>query len=381
MNATDLHHRLATAAAEMDGTDLTDLGQRVLRRSGQIRRNRAIGVTLTSALAVAVTIALAAVVVIAVRPSGNTPLVPPSSTPSETSAPSAVPSLGPSEGLVQAVPAKLPGALLYLEASSGKTLVVRRVVNGVVTTAMFGTASQSAEYSASPAPNGELVAIIDGPDIAGTGHGDLVVIEAGDKRRTLARNLMFIGPKPVWSPDSRTVVMNGQRYDVATGVARKINGLPPGTVEKVVLSPSGTFAARYAGSGAVTVSKPDGSAPRTVKIMDRVKCHPDYGDIGGCPVVPTAVSDDGRYVATGYAGTGAGDVNRAEAIVDTQEKRQVTVQAIGSGPWEQVYFRTDGRALVQTLDHQWQLVDMATWKVLATYPNPEVGGRLAGYAS
>ncbi|GAA4259451.1 hypothetical protein [Dactylosporangium darangshiense] len=352
----DLYDQFADLAADMDGTDLHGLRQRVDRRSRRLRNRRAMA---TSAAVAVVAVLAGGLTVLQLRDqaapvpvlgTSASPSLPPSPLPS-----SEAPSPATSASQVGMPPDALPGVLSYLTLQPGKPIVLHRYVDGTPQTTSFGTANDHDVY-ASPSPDGTRVVANTSPDPGSIVPGDLVVVAAGGARRILAHNVQFAGGSTaVWTPDGTAVIADGKRYDAATAATTSVGALP-----YLVFSPSGTLRAYGSPSvqDSIEITKADGSSPRTVSVAGLSECTAH----AGCPTSVQSVSDDGRYLALGDVNSDPRHVYTTTLVYDT-----VTKQRVSLGQLSHAWFRADGAVVIS--GNQAKLYDK-DWHLLRTYPLP-----------
>ncbi|WP_238007140.1 hypothetical protein KZZ52_37285 [Dactylosporangium sp. AC04546] len=354
----DLYDRFSDLAAEMPDTDLVDLRGRVDRTSRWLRTRHAIATT--AAAVVVGAIVVAGGVALAGRPD-QAPL-PPSTSASAAPSPTAepTPSAEPS-GTIGTPPAadSLAGTLSYLTLRPGKPIELRRYVDGTLHTVSFGTASAGDVYG-QPSPDGTKLVVNTSPSKAQITPGDLVVVEPGGARRTIARDVRWDGGNTaVWTPDGTAVVAAGVRYSVSGG-----SGTPAGFVQYapgyLVYSANGGTRA-YAKSGTqVEIAEADGSAARTVDIGGLTECQ----QTAACPSSVQAVSDDGRYVALGNANSDPQHVHSAHIVYDTRDHKRLSL-----GSFSHAWFPPGGGAVLIAQDTV-KVLD-ASWRTTHTYALPE----------
>jgi hypothetical protein len=322
----DLSRRLTAVADEMPPTDLTDLRNRVGRRSRHLGARRAVVTTVAAFAAVAGLVGGA--VALASPDHRPTPAVPTvSDSPTEAPVPS---------------PAKLTGTLTFLDVRAGRPITVTRVVEGKAHRTTFGVATGADRWVAAPSPDGTKVAIIRSADPNNVAAGDLQVITPGGTRKTLAHHVPWGGGLwPAWTPDGTAIIVDTARYDATTGAKSKATALKD-AAGYLVWSPDGTHQA-YAvlTSGSIAISRADGTDRRLVSIDGLPGC-----DEAGCPDSVQAVSDDGRYVALGQHGTDPTHQETTLLVYDTRDRREVALPTAVADP--RVFFRSGGGMLIHT---------------------------------
>ncbi|MGI5246066.1 hypothetical protein [Dactylosporangium sp. CA-139066] len=348
----DLHDQFADLAADVDGTDLYVLRQRVDRRSRQLRNRRA---TSTSAVVAVVAVLAGGLTVLQLRDQRA-----PAQIPGTSASPSPLPSTAPTTSAASASrtglpPDALPGVLSYLTLQPGKPIVLHRYVDGAPHTTSFGLASNQDVY-ASPSPDGTRMIVNTSPDQGAITPGDLIVVAPGGARRVLAHQVQFAGGSTAtWTPDGKAVIADGKRYDTATGAAT-----PVGDLSYLVFSPSGTLRAYVSPSAqdSIEITQADGGSPRTVSVAGLSECTAH----AGCPTSVQSISDDGRYFALGDVNSDPQHVYTTTVIYDTVTKKRVSV-----GQLSHAWFRPDGAVVISGKNAKLYDKD---WHLLRTYPLP-----------
>ncbi|MET7400312.1 hypothetical protein ABZS66_43180 [Dactylosporangium sp. NPDC005572] len=259
-----------------------------------------------------------------------------------------------------AKPAALPGTLSVLTFAAGKPITL---VRGGETIA-FGTAG-TGDVVAQPSPDGRHLALVTSPNPDTIVPGDLVVVDAGGQRHVLAHNVPFGGGTvPTWTPDGRSVIHDGTRYDV-TGGGHAGAGLVKDNSGYLAYSVDGATLAYASSERTIQVSAAGGGSARTTDISQL----PDCTRTAACPFAVQAVSPDGHYVALGNGNTDPSHVTTAHLVLDTRTGKTVDLSAFGTV--RHVWFPATGGAIVGT-DHALQVVD-AAWRVTGTFPAPAAG--------
>jgi hypothetical protein len=154
--------------------------------------------------------------------------------------------------------------------------------------------------------------------------------------------------------------------DVNTGAT---TAAPPFLANKNYLtwSASGRWLA-YGESTDVVVTAADGTGEVKKSVASRPECQQ-----AGCPTSVQAVSDDGRYVALGYAQNDPGRVTVAYLALDMQTGALVNLPPAPSGGGvNKIWFRADGRMVVRvvTQNAKYTLILVgADGSTLATFPD------------
>jgi hypothetical protein len=369
MNNNNLQLRLHELADEMLDTDYADLRERVGSSARRIRRRRVAATTVAGIAAVAV-VAVGGWVLASRTNGGPRPATTPTGTVAgtPTAGPSAVTS--PSAPAAQAVPTAVPGTLVYLDVVAGKPITMTTVTDGASHETTFGTATVSDTYWLAPSPDATRLAAVESPDPANVKPGDLVIISAGGSRHTIARNVTGV---PLWMPDGQHVIATvvgsaavSTVVDVTTGAA---NAAPPFLAHKSYLtwSANGRWLA-YGESTDVVVTAADGTGEVKKSVGSRPECQQ-----AGCPTSVQAVSDDGRYVALGYAQNDPGRVTVAYLALDMQTGALVNLPPAPSGGGvNKIWFRADGGMVVRTVTQnaKYTLILVgADGSTLATFPD------------
>lgn len=350
----DLTSKLTMMADEMTGTDFVELRDRVGATSRRLRRRQA---ALTSLACAAVAGVVVAGVASFLGDGGHRPgpIAATSPTPASTTVSPVAPSASASASSPpdSAVTRALPGALSYLTVAADQPVKVVTVSNstdqigaGNRTTTVFGTTTQTEPFVGALSPDRSKLAVIESP--AGSQNGDLVVMEPGGIRHTLAHNVFWGGGVwPAWTPDSSGVLVQiGSTWKKVGlgGKATAVAGLSAGS-QYITWSADATWWAYSDGSTKITVSHPDGTGKRQASVAGLSECQ----QAAACPFAVQAVSDDGRYVALGHGNTDPLHVDEAHLVFDMQTKKLVSLPQMKGDPTN-VYFRPDGGSMVRSLD-------------------------------
>jgi hypothetical protein len=375
----DLRGSLLDLADEMDGTDFAALRSRTERTQRQIGRRNTAAVTL-SAIAVVAALAGGGYAFLPHRASPTPGIASTTApaTPTETASPA--PSQSPTHA---AAPTVVPGSLLYLTVRTGQPIVLTTVTDGVSHQATFGTATESDTYVLVPSPDGTQLAAIESPDPGTVAPGDLVIIQAGGHRRTLATHVPFGGGDvPVWMPDGRHLLAmvggKSQLIDVATG--HSVPAQPAeGNGDYLTWSANGQWRA-YAGSNEIVVTAADGSAA----VHQSVASLPECQQTAGCPTSVQAVSDDGHFVAVGHMNSDPTHVTEAHLVIDMRTGALVTLPVVKGNRVDRVYFRPGGGMIVRAHTDSGTftiLIVAPDGTILASLPDTleQIGRHLAGY--
>jgi hypothetical protein len=375
MNNNDLHLRLHELADEMLDTDYTDLRERVDTTTRRIRKRRTAATTVAGIAAVAL-VAVGGWAAFNRADNGPQPAATPTGTvagtptagPSVATSPSAVTS--PSAPAARAVPTAVPGTLVYLDVEAGKPITMTTVTDGVSHETAFGTATRSDGFWLALSPDATRLAAVESPNPDNVVPGDLAIISAGGSRHTIARN---VAGMPVWMPDGRHVIATvvgssavSTVVDVSTGAA---TAAPPALANKSYLtwSANGRWLA-YGESTDVVVTAADGTGAVKKSVAFRPECQQ-----AGCPTSVQAVSDDGRYVALGYAQNDPGHVTVAYLALDMQTGKLVNLPpAPPGGGINRIWFRPDGGMVVRTVTQNAKytfILVRADGSTLATFPD------------
>ncbi|MDI1462932.1 hypothetical protein QEZ54_18300 [Catellatospora sp. KI3] len=312
---------------------------RALSRSQRIGRNQKLAASTGAAVAMAVIGGLVWQLGGLTNPAEPAT---PSATPSAASAaPSTRPSAPPSVQVTPALlaPGGLPGRLFYRAPE--------RVVwwSASQLGAVPGVDSETMNVS----PDGSSVSFVDG-------NGDLVVADLlGGHRTTVLRGVVGVGYEPVWSPDSRRLlVATGLPGEMVYGVVTVASGVfvplahqPDGM--HPLWSADGRHLAFSTGECRLVTADADGGGARVVPVFGDDDPAVNKQRRRSCD--PFSISAAGGFVAV-HQRTGDepdGDYGRdflANAVVDTRTGAEVALPV--TGPITAVLFLTDGRMLVRT---------------------------------
>lgn len=342
----ELTDRLSTLADEMTGTDYVGLRDRVYMTSRRIRRRRTVLASLTGVAVVAV---LAGGIIFA-SDGGRAPDLSGDVSPGPTSA-SASTAATPTEPVGRT----LPGTLVYLKALPNRPVEVITVTNttgridaGTKRSTTFGTAQiEPFDGAVAVSPDHGKVAVVESP--AGGQVGDLVVMEPGGARRTLASNVFWGGGVwPVWTPDSTAVIVRidgtWTRVDLTSRATTPFTGVSADS-KSLTWSTDARWLAYDSGSKTITVSRPDGTGKRQASVAGL----PDCQKTTACPTSVQAVSNDGRYVALGHGNPGPGAVNESHLVLDMQTGQPVSLPSV-IREVVNVYFLPDRGMVIRGFD-------------------------------
>lgn len=364
-----LHRLFEDLADDMTGTDYVALRNQVQTSARRIGRRRTTAVAFAGAVAVAA-VAVGGYALVGNPAASPQPLAPSTFTTSPTSPASPSPA---------AVPTAVPGTLMYLSVRAGQPIIMTTVTNGVARETRFGMPTPSDVYLArpggflTPSPDGTRLAAIDSPDPGIIQPGDLVIIEPGGARRTIATGVRWGGGNvPVWMPDGRHIIATiGDKssvIDVETGqttAARPAEG----NANYLAWSANGKWRA-YSAENEVVVTAADGSGEVRKSVAFLSECHERPG---GCPTSVQAVSDDGRYVALGSASTDPTHVAEAHLALDMRTGKTVSMpKPPADGRIDEIQFRPDGGMIVRTAtsDHKFNFVLLGSdGSTIATFPD------------
>ncbi|MEV4754071.1 hypothetical protein AB0J86_03010 [Micromonospora sp. NPDC049559] len=377
----ELNDRLADLADEMTDTDYTALRGRVETTARRIGQRRVAGTT-AAALAL---VGLLGIGGLQLAPQGQRHPLPPAAsqtasepptpaptTPAATTTPSA-PASPTGSAPANAALSHVPGRLVYLRV--GAEIEVVTVTDGVARTTSFGP-RKLGDQVATVAPDGSRVALVRPAKDVSEYPGDLVVVQPGGARKVVRQGVSWGGGTgPAWMPDSRRLLVGVTTLegDVATGESYGYVDAVTGRYDKLgitafpsYLSWSANGAYRvHADGDSLVVARPDGTRVRKVSVAGQPECD----RTGECPSSVQAVSDDGRYVATGL---GSGDptrVTRARFVLDTVSGKRIDLPSKLRGGVEEIFFRPDDTLVVQTSDHLYLVGLDGT--VTATIERPE----------
>ncbi len=352
----DLHRRLSMLADEMADSDFTELRGRVEHTSRRIRRRQAVLTSVAAVAAVGVLVAGGSALLgsrgdrTPETGGTSTAVTTPPDQGHPTVTPDPIPKTDPTRPVPQP-PRTVPGTLTYLRVKAGRPVALITVTNpesrvgaGTRKTTVFGVTSQTEPFVGAVSPDGRRLAVIESP--AGRQVGELVVMEPGGKRRTLARQVFWGGGvHPVWTPDSRGVLVQIRnvwtRVDAATGATTRVAGLDAGN-GYITWSADGTWRAYAVDARRIAVSRPDGTDVRQASVAGL----PDCEETAACPFAVQAVSDDGRYVALGRGTTDPSHTEEAHLVLDVRTGRPVGLPQV-IGYVDKVYFRPGGGLLVR----------------------------------
>jgi TolB protein len=198
-------------------------------------------------------------------------------------------------------------------------------------------------YTANVSPDGTRIAYVDN-------GGDVKVADRnGGGPQTVLSGAPIVGYEPVWSPDSKRLLVGRGEQDVELGVVTVATKAyaklahQPDSVIHPLWSADGKRIVYATGTCQLGTADADGGNARLV---------PNYGKSGGrrsCD--PYSVSADGTLVAVAQrtGDTPDGDIGRdslANAIVDTRTGDNVTLPV--TGPINAIVFLPDGKILVRT---------------------------------
>ncbi|MBV1850099.1 hypothetical protein [Catellatospora tritici] len=365
MNDDDLlRDGLARIGDQVKPVDFLD---RSLSRSRRIGRNQGI---MAGAGAVAVMAVVGGLVWqlggLAHRPAPATTL---SATPSAVAAPTSVP---PSSPPTASPLPGLPGRLFYTDADR----VVWWAAPDVG--AVPGVPTDTANVS----PDGGSVAFVDE-------NGDLVVADLlGGHRSTVLRGVVGVGYEPVWSPDSRRLlVARGLPETLTYGVVTVASGVfvplahqPQGL--HALWSADGKHLGYVTGRCRLVTADADGGNARVVPVFGDLDRAVNKQRRRSCD--PFSISADGRLIAV-HQRTGDepdGDIARdqvANAVVDTRTGADVRLPV--AEPVTAVLFLADGGMLVRTEGRLTLLNPDRTVKTRFTEPEQVKNLNLLGYTA
>lgn len=360
MNQDRLRFDLADLADEVTPVDLRD---RTLRTSRRLGVRRAVA---TSA-AVLLVLAAATGTALAIRPDGSAPTpalpsvtsTPPpvEPTPTPSVEPSRSPSAGPSTTTGGSPAGAAIGRLFYGPTTTGEGASAVGYLwsfkPGSQPTRLAKLPSLPAIVNAAVSPDGKRVAWVDADDnlrVADVDGGNSRKLTPGGHRQVEADCWT-----PVWSPDSRRLVLSVILRTEPSRVSEKgILDLDTNAYTRIVgvqgchplWSADGKVLAYADGEGRVAVNRPDGSAERVI---------PGVGGSGARSSFDVAsISPDGSRLALllRKPDEPAGDVARelgANAVIDTRTGRQVDLP-LGGRPLLQAWFRADGKLVTRVSD-------------------------------
>jgi TolB protein len=197
-------------------------------------------------------------------------------------------------------------------------------------------------YTANVSPDGTRIAFVD--------NGVVKVADRnGGGAQTVLSGVPIVGYEPVWSPDSKRLLVGkgeqGVELGIVTVATKAYTRLAhqPDSVIHPLWSADGKRIVYATGTCQLGTADADGGNARLV---------PNYGRSGGrrsCD--PYSVSADGALVAVAQrtGDTPDGDIGRdslANAIVDTRTGDNVTLPV--TGPINAIVFLPDGKILVRT---------------------------------
>ncbi|WP_155369270.1 hypothetical protein [Catellatospora vulcania] len=338
MNAPmdDLRSGLAHLADDVHPVDLRDRALRTSRRIG-LRRT-----ALTSALSL-VLLGSAGVTAVALTGGGSGEVGPGASATATVAAPSpSAPSAQPTVTgdyyfLREAGATKLELHVLHESYDCG-TPAPGTCVPDTRTEKLRTISIQAGDAcpanSVTVSPDGRQVAWIVGADDPGNTSGDLMIADVrGGTPQKRGTRVLCAGTRALgWTPDSTRLYV-GKRDNAATvGAVDAATGRFT-AMERDAWTEAETLATgQFRGSvqgGRLTVTKADGTAPRSVA----------YEDEHGMDVVVLGVSYDGRFATVS---SGAGDPSRqldVGAVVDMTTGRPVVFPV---GKVARVWFQPDG---------------------------------------
>jgi hypothetical protein len=364
----NLTNRLSAMADEMSDTDYTALRNRVGATSRRLGHRRAVGTS------------LAALVVVGAASIGGLQLAPrdyhlpitagtpsaqitPDGTPSPpaTPAPSAPPATTAPGSPAVSAPRHVPGQLVYLRV--GAEIEVITVTDGVTRIINFGH-RQPDDGVASVAPDGSKVALIRSTKPISPYPGDLVIVSPGGVRKVLQHNVSWGGGnEPVWTPDSRRLMIGVTTLtgDVATGQSVGYVDVATGKYDKLTAdafpmylswSANGAYRVHASSSDTLVVSRSNGDVVRRVSLLGQPECTLT----SACPFGVQAISNDGRYVATGLGNSDPTRVNQAGFVLDTVTGKRIGLPSVVKDVTE-IFFQPDDGLIVQTTNRLY-LIDL-----------------------
>ncbi|WP_155369271.1 hypothetical protein [Catellatospora vulcania] len=263
--------------------------------------------------------------------------------------------------------AAVPGTFYFLkEAGSGQAVV--RLRGGVAEQAWTTDGGTCPGNSVVVSPDGKHLAWVkDAGDTTGS-TGTLTITDASGRARETVKQVSCLGSSSIrWAADSATLYVtllaDGKetrgRVALATGRFSAMSHADWTAASR----PASPFRGVIA-DGKLTVTKADGSAPRSV----------DYQDPNGMDAIVLGVSHDGRLAA---ASVGAGDPSRqlgVAAVIDMTTGKPVEFTV---GKVDRVYFQPDGTMIVQVGGAQPVLYHLAAdGRVIAQAPVSDA--KLAG---
>lgn len=267
-------------------------------------------------------------------------------------------------GATSASVAAAPGTFYFLKEAGDDQSVVR-LRGRVAEQAWTIDGGECARNSVVASPDGKHLAWVKG---GGDTTGTLVIADASGPARETVKQVSCLGSNSIrWAADAAdlyvTLLADGKetpgRVAVATGrfTAMKLADWTAAS------RPAAPFQGVIKG-GKLTVTKVDGTAPRSVA----------YQDPNGMDAIVLGVSYDGRLAA---ASVGAGDPNRrlgVAAVIDMTTGKPVEFAV---GKVDRVYFQADGSMIVRAAGAQPVLYHLGSdGRVLAQ--TPLTGAELAG---
>ncbi|MFC7247372.1 TolB family protein [Catellatospora aurea] len=192
--------------------------------------------------------------------------------------------------------------------------------------------------SVTVSPDGRRVAWVVGADGVSSG-GDLMIADTrGGTPQKRGSGVLCLGTgNVVWSPDSTRLYVgkldNAGTVGVVDAGSGKFSPMEREAWKEAQSLATGPFRG-VLGDGRLTVTKADGTAPRSVP----------YETEHGLSAVVLGVSHDGRYAAVS---TEAGDPSRRLYVADVIDLTSGQPVAFGVGKVSAVWFQPDGSLVVQ----------------------------------
>lgn len=244
----------------------------------------------------------------------------------------------------------VPGSFYFLKEDGDRSAVLR-IRGGVAERAWTIRGEACPVNSVVVSPDGKNVAWVkDAGDNTGS-TGTLVITDATGQSNEFVKQVSCLGSDAIrWSADSTTlyVTRSADRKDSRGRVDLATARFSP--MSQADWNAATRPAAGYRGmvdNGKLTVTKADGTAPRSVAYRD-----PNGMD----DVVVLGVSYDGRRAAVG---TGAGDPSRRLGVASVIDMTTGKPVEFAVGKVDRVWFQPDGTTIVRTAGAQPVLYHLA----------------------
>ncbi|GAB4056486.1 hypothetical protein [Catellatospora paridis] len=255
--------------------------------------------------------------------------------------------------------AAVPGTFYFLKEAGGGQAVLR-LRGGVAEQAWTTDGGTCPRDSVVVSPDGKHLAWVkDAGDTTGS-TGTLMIADGSGRARETVKQVSCLGSNSIrWAADSATLYVTlladrketPGRVAVATGRFAAMKTADWTTASR----PAAPFQGVITG-GKLTVTKVDGTAPRSV----------DYRDPNGMDAIVLGVSYDGRLAA---ASVGTGDPGRRLGVATVVDMTTGKPVEFAVGKVDRVYFQPDGTMIVQVGGAQPVLYHLAAdGRVIAEAP-------------